>query len=145
MSNRTPLLSPSQEYLRLGIIEPQLLSVWVTADQYNRRFGPRDWDQVWYGFGRHPFGFKGRVIKLVGWSAKSDSPEIRTSEAYSCVYNELVRVLQRSKRVTAGVPHWAPPSLGPVSLADDKAWERYKASHGYDLDALARQLEAEVR
>lgn len=112
-NNSTKYIQPSKEYLELAVSQPDLLRLWGRADGYNRRFGNRNWDHVWYGMGRHLFGMKDQMRGLVGWDTPSGvHPKLRTSEAYSIVYQELIKVLQRSKKAVAHTKEF--DTSGPI-------------------------------
>jgi hypothetical protein len=102
--------SPSDRYLRLALLDTELLNLWYRADNFNRHFGPRDQCAVWYGYGRYPYGFKEMMSTRVGWLAPKDvHPDLRTSEAYDVALNELTDLLARPKRLTAGMSPWRIP------------------------------------
>jgi hypothetical protein len=100
MSN---LLAPTEAFSALASLDPYLFDLWHQADTHNRKYGPRYWDSVYYGFGRFPFGFKEAITNRVGFCAPKDAdPALKTCSAYDTVVNEIVKVLQRSKRATVG-------------------------------------------
>src|SRR5262245_28960857 len=99
------LLAPTPAFSAFASLDPYLFDLWHQADTHNRKYGPRDWDAIYYGFGRYPFGFKEAITKRVGFCAPKDAdPALKTSDAYDTVVNEIVKVLQRSKRATVGTP-----------------------------------------
>ena len=48
----------------------------------------------WYGYGRfRGMGYKPRLVALVGMCARSDDPDLRTSDAYDTAYRRLYGLL----------------------------------------------------
>jgi len=52
-------------------------------------------------------GFKARMAQLVGWSARSADPLLRSSEAYAVAYRALYDPLPPCKACPCLAPEWA--------------------------------------
>lgn len=94
--------TPSVTFADLCELEPRLAALARTIKAVAATLArTRVWcaNGVWYGYGRHPHGFKDRLCLLVGWDRRSVHPDpasnarLRSEEAYSVAYDALYSIL----------------------------------------------------
>ena len=77
----------------LAKLEPRLCDLLAEARSYHNNRDPVFCaNAVWYGYPGFKPGLKGRLGRLVGWTAERGG-ELRTSEAYDLAYRTIYRAL----------------------------------------------------
>lgn len=83
----------TREFMELCDIEPELVVLAEKVRRHCKKAKPGKrfcFNEIWYGVGKYKNqGLKDELVKLVGWTAKSE--ELRTCKAYDIAYEYLYK------------------------------------------------------
>ena len=97
--------TPRLTFDQLAALEPGLARLEYEIKAWARTPLGDNWcaNARWYGYGRfRGFGYRARMVELVGWGSHHPDPRLHTSEAYETAYRRLYELLPNCRQCACG-------------------------------------------